>query len=120
MDDEIVTQVASSRVTVQVDDTTFAWQVPDAVAAQLVRSFTEVVGLGDGQPVSDVETLIEQLKDKQLSLCAYGAREGDGRTCDCKYLNPLIRSQIKLGGNTEVTGCCELRAAIQILEALDA
>lgn len=53
--------------------------------------------------------LIEQLKDEQNKLCAYGTREGDGRTCDCKF-----GATIALGG--EVTGCPELRTAIWVLE----
>ena len=58
--------------------------------------------------------LIEQLKDEQQKLCAYGTREGDGKTCDCKYTRRMFLSEpFNLRG--EITGCCEVRAAIQIL-----
>jgi hypothetical protein len=61
--------------------------------------------------------LIEQLKDEQHKVCAYGTREGDGGTCDCKYTRRLFLSEdAMLRGET--TGCCELRAAIQVLETL--
>lgn len=60
------------------------------------------------------ESLIEQLKDQQHKACAYGTREGDDKTCDCKYLRGWYLSDpaVLVG---EATGCCELRAAIQIL-----
>lgn len=53
---------------------------------------------------------IEWLKDEQHRRCAYGTREGDGQRCDCKYPRPNQEHQ-----SDEVTGCCELRAAIWIL-----
>lgn len=63
------------------------------------------------------ERLIEQMKDNQHRVCAYGTREGDGKTCDCKYTPRMFLSEdVVLRGET--TGCCELRAAIQILEVL--
>lgn len=63
------------------------------------------------------DRLIEQLKDEQHKRCAYGSREGDGRTCDCKYMPPMFMSDhFVLRG--EVTGCCELRSAIWTLQLL--
>ena len=63
------------------------------------------------------ERLIEQMKDNQHRVCAYGTREGDGKMCDCKYTPRMFLSEdVVLRGET--TGCCELRAAIQILEVL--
>lgn len=56
--------------------------------------------------------LIEALTDKQAGVCAYGTREGDGRTCDCKYAMP---GQPRRG---EQTGCPELRSAIRMLRRL--
>lgn len=44
--------------------------------------------------------LTELLTDEQEERCAYGTREGDGRTCDCEF---------------EMTGCPELRSAIWVL-----
>ena len=64
------------------------------------------------------ERLIEQMKDNQHRVCADGTREGDGKMCDCKY-TPIwmfLPEDVVLRGET--TGCCELRAAIQILEVL--
>lgn len=58
--------------------------------------------------------LIEALKDEQHERCVYGTREGDGRTCDCKYNPYPFRHPFK--GRGEVTGCPELRAAIRVLE----
>lgn len=54
------------------------------------------------------EELVEALKDEQASRCLYGTREGDGRTCDCKFYNPF-------GSNGEYSGCAELRRAIWVL-----
>jgi hypothetical protein len=53
--------------------------------------------------------LVEVLRDEQAKHCSYGTREGDGKTCDCKYANPLRP------WNPEATGCPELRAAIWVL-----
>lgn len=62
-------------------------------------------------PASPVEraSLIEGLRDEQSRRCAYGSRDGDGRTCDCKYASPLRPWA------SEATGCPELRAAIAVL-----
>lgn len=61
------------------------------------------------------ERLIEQMKDNQNRVCAYGTREGDGKMCDCKYVPRMfLTGPIELRG--ESTGCCELRRAIQVLE----
>lgn len=69
------------------------------------------VYMPNGDPMS---RLIEQMKDEQNKLCAYGTREGDGRTCDCKYTRRMFLSEpFNLRG--EITGCCEMRAAIQVL-----
>lgn len=69
------------------------------------------VHMPGGDPMT---RLIEQLKDEQHKLCAYGTREGDGQTCDCKYTRRMFLSEpFNLRG--EITGCCEVRAAIQIL-----
>lgn len=57
------------------------------------------------------EELIEALKDEQNARCAYGTREGDGRTCDCKFGIGLI-GYVPRG---EATGCAELRQAIWVL-----
>lgn len=54
----------------------------------------------------EMDALIEALKDEQAARCAYGTREGDGRTCDCKYGAPTF------GLRGEMTGCPELRAAV--------
>lgn len=62
-------------------------------------------------PISD---LIAQLLARQQYLCAYSTREGDGRTCDCKY-NPLPGIIPSRG---EMTGCPELRQAIRALVTL--
>lgn len=55
--------------------------------------------------------LIERLCDEQANRCAYGTRDGDGRTCDCKYAMPLRPP------TSETTGCPELRGAIRVLRA---
>jgi hypothetical protein len=60
------------------------------------------------------EELIEALKDQQVARCSYGAREGDGKTCDCKFVPILMAGAAMIGG--ERTGCCELRMAIRLLE----
>lgn len=69
-------------------------------------------------PGGDAMTrLIESMKDQQHKLCAYGTREGDGATCDCKYTRRMFLSEpFNLRG--EITGCCEMRAAIQVLVRL--
>lgn len=54
--------------------------------------------------------LLSLLYDEQERRCAYGTREGDGRSCDCKFMNPLFPN------NPEATGCPEMRAAIWVLE----
>lgn len=56
--------------------------------------------------------LIELLRDAQHARCAYGTREGDGRTCDCKF--DLTRYGVRR--TSETTGCPELRTAIWMLE----
>lgn len=57
------------------------------------------------------EELIEAMKDEQERRCAYGTREGDGRTCDCKFGIPGSTKY----GQGEITGCAELRRAIWML-----
>lgn len=54
------------------------------------------------------DPIIEALKDAQHERCLYGTREGDGRTCDCKF-------HTLFGSNSEATGCAELRVAIWVL-----
>lgn len=72
------------------------------------------IEMPSGDPLS---RLIEQMKDQQHRLCAYGTREGDGGTCDCKYARRMFLSEpFNLRG--EITGCCEMRAAIQVLVRL--
>lgn len=72
------------------------------------------VAMPSGDPL---HVLIETMKDKQHDLCAYGTREGDGNTCDCKYTRRMFLSEpFNLRG--EITGCCEMRAAIQVLVRL--
>lgn len=67
--------------------------------------------------IGDLDELIEELTDRQNGACAYGTREGDGKTCDCKYTARLfLGGDVNLGG--ERTGCCELRAAVQVLKAM--
>jgi hypothetical protein len=58
----------------------------------------------------DTETVVRLLRDEQERRCAYATRDGDGRTCDCKY------GAVDLGARGERTGCPELRAAIRLLE----
>lgn len=54
--------------------------------------------------------LLTLLLAEQHRRCAYRTREGDGRTCDCKYdMRPLRPA------TSETTGCPELRAAIRVL-----
>jgi hypothetical protein len=53
--------------------------------------------------------LIERLRDEQSARCLYGTREGDGRTCDCKFGAPTF------GVGGEMSGCPELRTAIWTL-----
>lgn len=57
--------------------------------------------------------LVEMLKDKQHELCAYGTREGDGKTCDCKFAQ--FPGDLLSG---EKTGCAEMRKAIWTLEEI--
>jgi hypothetical protein len=59
----------------------------------------------------DDAELVEALKDAQAERCAYGTREGDGRTCDCKFGIPGVT----VYGRGEATGCAELRTAIWML-----
>ena len=54
--------------------------------------------------------LIDRLIEEQHKRCAYGTREGDGQTCDCKFFSPLLPR------TSEVTGCAELRTAIRMLQ----
>lgn len=54
--------------------------------------------------------LLESLRDAQQARCAYGTREGDGRTCDCKFGAPTF------GYKGEMTGCPEIRQAIWALD----
>lgn len=57
--------------------------------------------------------LIELLKNEQHKRCCYGTREGDGRTCDCKF--SILFNKDSLEPHGEYTGCPELRAAIWVL-----
>jgi len=64
------------------------------------------------QPIIDAveASYIEWLKDEQAKRCSYLTREGDGRTCDCKF-------NLGLGSrSSEVNGCADIRAAIWVLE----
>jgi hypothetical protein len=60
---------------------------------------------------TETEALLGWLADEQAARCTYGTREGDGRTCDCKFGVPVF------GFGGERTGCPELRAAIWTLRA---
>lgn len=62
----------------------------------------------------DTAGLIEALKDKQHELCAYGTREGDGKTCDCKFSN--FPGELLSG---EKTGCAEVRQLIWTLTEIE-
>lgn len=62
----------------------------------------------EGARVSAAD-LIERLRDEQNQRCCYGTRDGDGRTCDCKFGAPTF------GVRGEMTGCPELRTAIRLL-----
>lgn len=55
--------------------------------------------------------LIDLLTDEQARRCTYATREGDGRTCDCKFTFPGHPH----GG--EQNGCPEMRSAIWALQA---
>lgn len=55
------------------------------------------------------DELVERLRDEQHKRCAYGTRDGDGQTCDCKF--PLLGRP----NSSEMTGCAELREAIRVL-----
>jgi hypothetical protein len=111
-----------AEVSVIAAATKTSWQVSEPDGINLVGIFAEVIK--GSEPTTtrlsdfdDIDELIELLKDRQNSICAYGTREGDGGTCDCKYTNRMFLSQdFELKG--EQTGCCELRAAIQILEKI--
>lgn len=69
----------------------------------------------------ELDELIELLKDEQARRCVYGTRQGDGKTCDCKY---DLRQMFGSSGapknwrpSREVTGCPEFRSLIRYLEA---
>ncbi len=60
------------------------------------------------------DELIATLTHEQHTRCAYLTREGDGRSCDCKFgLGSLVQS-----ARGEMTGCPELRAAVRTLKAI--
>lgn len=121
-----------TEITMNIKDRIIKWDVPDVVGVQLMQTFVQVMGPAKESDVESVEELeglvpppgvgtekirpetIEELKDLQNSFCAYGTREGDGKTCDCKY-NPALDMMPFRG---EVTGCPELRSAIRMLEAM--
>lgn len=62
-----------------------------------------------------VEPVIDQMRRLQKATCAYGTAEGDGMTCDCKFLRS--DDSIRLG--SEENGCCEARNAIRELSRLN-
>lgn len=57
--------------------------------------------------------LLSMLREEQYKRCAYMTREGDGKRCDCKYSTADWLPSLKL--TSEMTGCPELRQAIQVL-----
>ena len=136
-----------SQVILKTPENTATWTVEDddgdklwGVFMQVFKGVTPVVTAGNvggpaefGPPTMantgpvfldrssggglNIDDLIEELKDRQNSVCAYGTREGDGMTCDCKYTDRMLLGEaFELRG--ERTGCCELRSAVQILEKM--
>ena len=58
--------------------------------------------------------LYRSLQHEQHRRCAYLTREGDGRTCDCKY----GLGSLTLAPRGEMTGCPELRCALAALRGI--
>lgn len=60
--------------------------------------------------------LADWLTEEQSRVCAYGTRDGDTQRCDCKYgghrgLKPWT-------GDSEQTGCPELRMAARLVRKI--
>lgn len=56
------------------------------------------------------DSLVETLRDLQHERCSYRTRDGDGKTCDCKFgWTPDVSP------HSEANGCPELRQAIRAL-----
>lgn len=68
----------------------------------------------DFQGISNQDRVMQLLVHEQHVRCAYGTREGDGRSCDCKFglgqLNSLSQG--------EHNGCPELRMAIRAMQGI--
>lgn len=116
----------TSGVQLNVNGRVVEWDIPDEVAVVMLQSFVQVCGPAKREGVvseSGVWTrqqLIDALRVKQHELCAEATIDGDGQGCDCRY-NPGIKNlnMLRPGLRGEITGCCEMRAAIRILEALE-
>lgn len=111
-----------AEVTVIAGDIKTSWEVSEPDGINLVGIFHTVIK--GSTPITTkldqahrIEVVIEELKNQQHAVCAYGTREGDGKTCDCKYTDRMLLGE-SFEFRGERTGCCELRAAIQILEKM--
>lgn len=66
-----------------------------------------------------LDELAEFLTNMQASVCDYGTRDGDGRTCDCKFGYTPRSKFLPSKGGFEQNGCPELRQAARMIKALD-
>lgn len=62
----------------------------------------------------NIDEAIEYAAELQKRQCCYGTTEGDGRPCDCKFLQGPNQ------GSSEATGCCEARGLHRFLTLLKA
>lgn len=112
-----------AEVSVIVGGSKTSWEVSEPDGINLIGIFAEVIKGSEPtttqlSDLTNIDELIEDLNDRQNEACAYGTREGDGRTCDCKYVLIVPGANPSALFHGENTGCCELRQAIRVLELL--